>query len=209
MGIDASIISNLQNQCKALPEWGRVKIEIVRKISDELAAHMWEVRKYVSQTGCQIVFNRKENKVTIIKPKVSKEDEDLLAGLDDLNTDVDGLDKEVEEKEKKVKELERIVTMNPSREFFWIVEHFKPNFKNWNYDEIIKNLQQIKKVISHYPVEVKYYNLAMPVYKDSLKQVSNKIKDENNVEIKKKLERIRELLEYIIKHTKAKNIWLA
>jgi len=105
MGIDASIISNLENQCKALPEWGRVKIEIVRKISDELAAHMWEVRKYVSQTGCQIVFDKEKNKVTIIKPKKSKEDEDLLAGLDDLNTDIDGLDKEVRKKRKESKRI--------------------------------------------------------------------------------------------------------
>jgi len=167
MGIDASIISNLENQCKALPEWGRVKIEIVRKISDELAAHMWEVRKYVSQTGCQIIFNKKENKVTIIKPKVSKEEEDLLAGLDDLNTDVDGLDEKVKkakeelqkakekaqkakEKAQKAKEFKYLAKL--SLDFNKKLLDILKNYKKLSKRELLIRLDELDKIISNYRV---------------------------------------------------------
>jgi len=153
MGIDASIISNLQNQCKALPEWGRVKIEIVRKISDELAAHMGEVRKYVSQTGCQIIFNKKENKVTIIKPKVSKEDEDLLAGLDDLNTDVDGLDEEMKKTDEEMKKTDEIFLLSKlSLDFNRKLLYILKNYKKIPKKELLIRLDELDKIISNYRV---------------------------------------------------------
>jgi len=189
MQLDA-LVSSLENQCKVLPEWGRVKMEVVRKISDELAAHIWEVRKYVSQTGCQIVFNRKENKVTIIKPKVSKEDEDLLAGLDNLDTNIKGLDEEVTQKEKEVVQKEKevvqkekevvqkekeVVQKEKEVEIAEKINYLVNNLDKLSYKKVVSILKEIKfllgsiwycdnDIIEHKDAILKVLNLASTKY---------------------------------------------
>jgi hypothetical protein len=79
-----SDVSNiLEKQCKILPE-GKEKQLIVKQFSDKLYN---QIQKVVSKNGCEITWDKQNNKIIISKQKES--DEDLLAGLEDLDTNVD------------------------------------------------------------------------------------------------------------------------
>jgi len=132
MPIDPNVIYYIDKQCNKLKEWERKKLVIERKISEELYEHMKEI---VTRDGCRIIWDRKENKVTIIKPnrygweedigsvniwredKVTikmrwkEEDLDLLEGLDDIVKEADKeQDMRLSQKEKEVSQKEKEVS---------------------------------------------------------------------------------------------------
>ena len=208
--LDSSIITNLENQCKALPE-GKEKQVIVRKISEDLYVHMQEI---VTKNWCKITWDKEKNRIIISKPKESEED--LLSGLDDLwNWPVEKPDwmkkeeKEIAKKEKEVKKIERLALMNPTREFWLFARDFDKYFDKWKYDDLITRAEQVKKAIK-YPVDTRTYNLWIQVYKmHIIPKIKSKLKETNNIKIKDKLKKLLNIINYIINNTKTKNIWLA
>jgi hypothetical protein len=79
---NSNVLNLLERQCKALPE-GEEKQLVVKQLSDRLYNQM---QKVVSKNGCEITWDKQNNKIIISK---SESDEDLLAGLEDLDTNVD------------------------------------------------------------------------------------------------------------------------
>ena len=80
---NSNVLNLLEKQCKTLPE-GEEKQLVVKQLSDKLYN---QIQKVMSKNGCEITWDKQNNKIVISKPKES--DEDLLAGLEDLDTNVD------------------------------------------------------------------------------------------------------------------------
>ena len=92
---NSNVLNLLERQCKALSE-GEEKQLVVKQLSDRLYNQM---QKVVSKNGCEITWDKQNNKIIISKPKES--DEDLLAGLEDLDTNVDWLDERLAKRKQK------------------------------------------------------------------------------------------------------------
>jgi len=218
MPIDGSIISNLENQCKALPDW-KEKTVIIRKISDELYIHM---KTILDKKGCKITWDKENNRV-IIHKNPEESDEDLLAGLEDLDTNVDWLDEELKKKEAEMKKkeaemkkIERLALMNPTREVETVYLKFEKLFEKKDYDKLIDMLWHAYKAndLDSSYVDKEKWELRFGkdkkwwIWEVYIQKVEKRLKTSHWVE-KEKLEKIRSLMEKIRKIVKFKAYGLA
>ena len=144
-----NIVYNLENQCKLLME-GHKKQIIVKKLSNEMFSN---IKRKMSQAGCRVLWDEKSNIITILKPKVSKEDENLLAGLNDLNTDVDGLDEKVAQAKKEAEQAKKFeyiakLSLDFNKKLLYILK----NYNNSSKKELMDKLNELNEIISNYEV---------------------------------------------------------
>ena len=182
MPIDPNVIYYIDKQCNKLKEWERKKLVIERKISEELYEHMKEI---VTRDGCRIIWDRKENKVTIIKPnrygweedigsvniwredKVTikmrwkEEDLDLLEGLDDIVKEADKeQDMRLSQKEKEVLQKEKEV-LQKEKEVY--IAKLSLDFNKWilfllrNYDKL--SVEEIKEKLEELDKIISNYDV--------------------------------------------------
>ncbi len=210
---NSDILNLLERQCKTLPE-GEEKQLVVKQLSDKLYN---QIQKVMSKNGCEITWDKQNNKIIISK---SESDEDLLAGLEDLDTNVDWLDEELKQKqaemkqkqaemkrkEAKMNKVELLELMNPTREFSLFARDFDKHWSKQEYDYLLNEAKRVKKA-TQYPVDKNDYELWINVYKqDIIPKIENKLWEVKDTVVKNKLKELKSVIEYIIKNTKTADI---
>jgi hypothetical protein len=96
--------------------------------------------------------------------------------------------------------------MNPTREFGLFARDFDKHWSKHEYDYLLKEAEKVKKAIK-YPVDENDYKLWINVYKqDIVPKLESKLTEVTDPVVRKKLEKLKTIIEYIIKNTKTKDI---
>jgi len=210
------LLHYLENQCKSLSEWKEKQV-IVKKISKNLYTHIQEI---ITKNGCKITCDKEKNKIIISKLK--EDEEDLLAGLDDLwdwpVEEPEWLKKEklkVAKKEKEVAKMERVVKMNPSRTLSDMVDAYnkeldKKHIDIDNFYKIVKEAHTVILTPWSY-VDTDTYNnfITSGALKMIIGDLKRKMRQPYYKKFEKKIKEIIKMLEDIDKKAKSKDYGLA
>jgi len=170
------------------------------------------MEKFPNDEGCTFVIATRDTRTSpnteVIYTSAfwDTDASDIVAEVDNKLNKVNNKLNKVNNKLNKVK---RLALMNPTREFWNFAKDFDKYFDNWNYDKLLEDAKRVKKAIS-YPVDKDDYELWIEVYKiHIIPKLQENLERVKNINIKHKLKELKKVIDYIIKNTKTKNIWLA